>query len=75
MAERLDPGRQGRSDDRRHHWLLSCHKYRSTLADGKGADMTDKSPRKTASKKSGKSLKEKRQAKKEKQQTRKGVAR
>jgi len=34
--------------------------------------MTDKSPRKAASKKSGKTLKEKRQAKKEQEQTRKG---
>jgi hypothetical protein len=37
--------------------------------------MTDKSPRKTASKKSGKSLNEKRQAKKDKEQTRKGLTR
>ncbi len=37
--------------------------------------MSDKSPRKTASKKSGKTLKEKRQDKKEKQQTRKGLNR
>jgi hypothetical protein len=37
--------------------------------------MTDKSPRKTASKKPGKTLKEKRQAKKDKEQTRKGVSR
>jgi hypothetical protein len=42
---------------------------------GKGADMTDKSPRKAASKKSGKSLKEKRQAKKEKEDTKKSFAR
>ena len=48
---------------------------RSTLVVGKGDDMTDKSPRKTASKKSGKSLKEKRQAKKDKEQTRKGLTR
>jgi hypothetical protein len=48
---------------------------RSTLVRGKGDDMTDKSPRKTASKKSGKSLKEKRQAKKDKEQTRKGLTR
>jgi hypothetical protein len=34
--------------------------------------MTDKSPRKTASKKSGKSLKEKRQDKKDKLDTKKG---
>jgi hypothetical protein len=40
-----------------------------------GGIMTDKSPRKTASKKSGKSLKEKRQAKKDKEQTRKGLTR
>jgi hypothetical protein len=33
--------------------------------------MADKSPRKTASKKSGKTIKEKRQAKKEKQQAHK----
>lgn len=37
--------------------------------------MTDKSPRKTASKKSGKSLKEKRLAKKEKEQSRRGLTR
>jgi len=37
--------------------------------------MTDKSPRKTASKKSGKSLKEKRQAKKDKEQARKPLIR
>ena len=37
--------------------------------------MTDKSPRKTTSKKSGKTLKEKRQAKKDKEQSRKGLAR
>jgi hypothetical protein len=42
---------------------------------GKDADMSDKSPRKTASKKSGKTLKEKRQDKKEKEQTRKGLTR
>jgi len=35
--------------------------------------MADKSPRKVASKKSGKTLKEKRQAKKDKVQTRKGL--
>jgi hypothetical protein len=35
--------------------------------------MADKSPRKTVSKKSGKSLKEKRQEKKDKQQNRKGI--
>lgn len=45
----------------------------SNLGPGKGADMTDKSPRKTASKKSGKSLKEKRQIKKDKGATRKGL--
>jgi hypothetical protein len=39
----------------------------------KGADMADKSPRKTASKKSGKTIKEKRQAKKEKQQPKSGL--
>ena len=48
---------------------------RSTVAIGKGADMSDKSPRKTASKKSGKSLKEKRQAKKDKEQTHKPLVR
>lgn len=37
--------------------------------------MSDKSPRKTSNKKSGKSLKEKRQAKKEKEQTRKEFGR
>jgi hypothetical protein len=35
--------------------------------------MADKSPRKIVSKKSGKSLKEKRQDKKDKQQVRKGI--
>ncbi len=35
--------------------------------------MADKSPRKVASKKSGKSLKEKRRDKKDKEQTRKGL--
>lgn len=35
--------------------------------------MADKSPRKIASKKSGKTLKEKRQAKKVKKETRKGL--
>jgi hypothetical protein len=35
--------------------------------------MTDKSPRKTDSKKPGKSLKEKRLAKKDKEQTKKGL--
>ena len=38
----------------------------------KGVDMADKSPRKVASKKSGKTLKEKRKDKKDKQQSRKG---
>lgn len=37
--------------------------------------MADKSPRKTASKKSGKSLKEKRQEKKVKEQSRRGLNR
>jgi hypothetical protein len=37
--------------------------------------MTDNSPRKTASKKSGKTLKEKRIAKKDKEQSRKGLVR
>ncbi len=37
--------------------------------------MTDKSPRKTASKKSGKTLKEKRQAKKDKVQAHKPLVR
>jgi hypothetical protein len=37
--------------------------------------MTDKSPRKNTSKKSGKSLKEKRQEKKDKEQARKGISR
>ena len=47
----------------------------STVAIGKGADMSDKSPRKTASKKSGKTLKEKRQAKKDKVQAHKPLVR
>jgi hypothetical protein len=37
------------------------------FSQGRGSTMTDKSPRKTASKKSGKTLKEKRQAKREKE--------
>ena len=41
----------------------------------KGVDMSDKSPRKTATKKAGKTLKEKRQAKKDKEQTRKEFGR
>jgi hypothetical protein len=40
---------------------------------GKGADMADKSPRKTVSKKPTKTIKEKRQVKKEKQQAHKGL--
>jgi hypothetical protein len=36
--------------------------------------MTDKSPRKTTSKKAGKTLKEKRQVKKDKEQTQKGLS-
>lgn len=40
---------------------------------GKGADMTEKSPRKASAKKSGKSLKEKRQDKKDKAETKKGL--
>lgn len=36
--------------------------------------MADKSPRKTASKKSGKTIKEKRREKKDKQEGRKGLA-
>jgi hypothetical protein len=39
----------------------------------RGVDMADKSPRKVASKKSGKTLKEKRRDKKDKQQVRKGL--
>ena len=61
--------------DRLHLRPPRFDEYGSTLPVGKGADMTDKSPRKTASKKSGKSLKEKRQAKKDKEQTRKGLTR
>ena len=40
--------------------------FRGTVQTGKGADMSDKSPRKSVSKKPGKTLKEKRQAKKDK---------
>jgi hypothetical protein len=43
------------------------------LARRKGVGMADKSPRKVASKKSGKTLKEKRRDKKDKQQVRKGL--
>jgi hypothetical protein len=38
-----------------------------------GADMADKSPRKVVTKKAGKTIKEKRKDKKEKQQVRKGL--
>jgi hypothetical protein len=58
-----------------HQRPVWCDGIRSTVATGKGADMTDKSPRKTASKKSGKSIKEKRQAKKDKQQNHKPLVR
>lgn len=40
----------------------------------KGVNMADKSPRKIASKRSGKTLKEKRQEKKVKEQSRKGLS-
>ncbi|MGH9110132.1 MAG: hypothetical protein ACRDY3_11840 [Acidimicrobiales bacterium] len=40
----------------------------------KGVNMADKSPRKIASKKSGKTLKEKRQEKKAKDQSRQGLS-
>lgn len=43
----------------------------SRLLSRKGVDMADKSPRKVASKKSGKTLKEKRRDKKDKEQGRK----
>ena len=52
-----------------------CDWTRSTLLAWEGGDLMDKSPRKTASKKSGKTLKEKRQAKKDKEQTRKMTTR
>ena len=57
--------------------LVRCGKVRIGVRsrEGKGADMSDKSPRKTASKKSGKSLKEKRQAKKDKEQAHKPLVR
>lgn len=45
----------------------------SKVRPGKGADMTEKSPRKTSAKKPGKSLKEKRREKKGKLETRKGL--
>jgi hypothetical protein len=43
------------------------------MSSRKGVDMADKSPRKVASKKAGKTLKEKRKEKKEKQGVRKGL--
>jgi hypothetical protein len=46
---------------------------RSSMPPREGVGMADKSPRKIASKKSGKTLKEKRKDKKEKQQVRKGL--
>lgn len=45
----------------------------SKIGAGKGADMTEKSPRKASAKKAGKSLKEKRREKKDKLETRKGL--
>ena len=51
-----------------HALRMGCRMLRR-----KGVDMADKSPRKVASKKSGKTLKEKRKEKKEKQDVRKGL--
>ena len=45
----------------------------SMMPERKGVDMAEKSPRKVTSKKSGKTLKEKRKDKKDKQQGRKGL--
>ncbi len=45
----------------------------SSLQFGKGVDVADKSPRKASPKKAGKTLKEKRQVKKDKDRTRKGM--
>ena len=50
-----------------------CPPNGSRMPRRKGVDMADKSPRKVASKKSGKTLKDKRKEKKEKQETRKGL--
>ncbi|MGI8751109.1 MAG: hypothetical protein ACR2MN_02120 [Acidimicrobiales bacterium] len=47
--------------------------WMSKIGAGKGADMTEKSPRKASAKKAGKSLKEKRREKKDKLETRKGL--
>jgi hypothetical protein len=43
------------------------------ISQRKGVEMADKSPRKVASKKSGKTVKEKRREKKDKQVVRKGL--
>ena len=51
---------------------VRCCRREYTSSRERGVDMSDKSPRKAASKKTGKTLKEKRQAKKDKEQTRKG---
>ena len=78
MTEPLAPSEAGCSPveiSRSRERQRSPDGFGGTLPAGKGVDMTDKSPRKTASKKSGKSLKEKRQAKKDKEQTRKGLVR
>ncbi len=50
-----------------------CPPNGSRMPRRKGVAMADKSPRKVASKKSGKTLKDKRKEKKEKQETRKGL--
>ena len=52
---------------------LGAPARRVGFEDTRGVDMADKSPRKVASKKSGKTLKEKRRDKKDKQQVRKGL--
>ena len=53
--------------------VSSCSADDSRMLRRKGVDMADKSPRKVASKKSGKTLKEKRKEKKDKQEVRKGL--
>ena len=62
----------GRSLERRRRRQGSGPESR--MSAGKGADVAEKSPRKVTAKKSGKTLKEKRRDKKDKQQGRKGLS-
>ena len=80
LKQALGPlgGARGRRSESLHlhadAWVRQ-RREQGTVATGKGVDMSDKSPRKTATKKAGKSLKEKRLAKKDKEQARKEFGR